>query len=86
MIQSSLKRLEYVSHNNNLYTVSAAMVMNEIDVVSSTVESISVTNESIANNLIKYVEDRKGTLSVENCNESFVLFYWMIRFIMDFLN
>lgn len=65
VIQSSLKRLAYVSRNNNLYTVSAAMVMNETDVVSSTIESISVTNENIASNLIKYVEDRKGTLSVE---------------------
>lgn len=65
VIQSSLKRLEYVSRSNNLYTVSAAMVMNEMDVVSSTVESISVINENIANNLIKYVEDKKGTLSVE---------------------
>lgn len=62
--QSSLKKLKYVSRNNNLYTVNAAMVTNEMDEVSSTVENASITNENIANSLIKYVEDRKGTLSV----------------------
>ncbi len=65
VIQSSLKRLDYISRNNNQYTVNVAMVMSETDVVSSTIENISIKNENIANNLIKYVEERKGTLSIE---------------------
>lgn len=65
VIQSSLKRLDYISRNNNLYTVNVAMVTNEVDVVSFTMENVSITNKNITDSLIKYVEERKGTLSLE---------------------
>lgn len=65
VIQSSLKRLSYVVRKRNLYTVDGSMVKKETDVVSSVVEDVSITSENIANNLIKYVESKKGTLSAE---------------------
>lgn len=64
VIQSSLKRLTYVSRNNNLYTVNAKELVNEKDWVSGTMESASIINEKMANALVKYAEDKKGTLSV----------------------
>ncbi len=35
----------------------------------SAVENASIINENIANSLVKYVEDRKGMLSVDHRNK-----------------
>lgn len=69
VIQSSLKRLNYITRDNNSYIVDVAELINEKDLVSDTMESVSVVNEEIANNLIQYVEDKRGTLSIAQKNE-----------------
>lgn len=65
VIQSSLKRLAYVSRKNNIYAVNASALSVGRDIVSDSMEKASIINEEMANNLVKYVENKMGILSVE---------------------
>ena len=65
VIQSSLKRLPYVSRSNNSYTVNSASITSQQDMVSGSLENAVAINRKMADDLIQYVEIKKGVLSVE---------------------
>ena len=65
VIQSSLKRLVFISRENNMYIVNKAALSNGKDVVSDSMNCAAAINEKIANELVCYVESKQGTLSTD---------------------
>ena len=65
VIQSSLKRLNYVSRENNIYTVDVVALASEKDMVSGSMESAATENKKMTDDLVRFVERQRGVLSIE---------------------
>lgn len=65
VIQSSIRRLSYVTRSNNLYIVNSALLPKDNNVISNSIEYASGVNEKLVNDLVKYVEGKKGSLNIE---------------------